>query len=134
RSYKFCLLTLGRSDEPIFAFFLTQPEQRFDERRRFTLSADDLRRLNPNTGTAPIFRSRADAELTAKIYRNVPVLWDETREDGNFWGLSFGTMFHMTNDSSAGWFHDNPGAGLVPLYEAKLMHHYQHRWATFMDG
>ncbi|MEI2719911.1 MAG: N-6 DNA methylase [Gemmatimonadales bacterium] len=83
RSFKFCLLTIGRLAEPTFAFFLSQAEQRFDERRRFTLTAEDLKRLNPNTGTAPIFRSKADAELTAKIYRNVPVLWDETREDGN---------------------------------------------------
>ena len=129
---KFCLLTIGRSDEPQFAFFLTQPQQRFDERRRFTLSAEDLRRLNPNTGNAPVFRSRADAELTAKIYRRVPVLVDETREDGNPWGLSFGTLFHMSNDS--GLFESSPGPGLVPLYEAKMIHHFDHRWATYAGG
>ncbi len=132
RSYKFCLLTIGRSDEPRFAFFLTQPEQRFDERRRFTLAAEDLRRLNPNTGNAPVFRSKADAELTAKIYRNVPVLWDETREDGNPWGLSFTRLFDMANDS--GLFRTAPGPGLVPLYEAKMMHQFDHRWATYTGG
>jgi hypothetical protein len=126
---KFCLLTIGRSPQPVFAFFLTQPEQRFDERRRFTLSSDDLRRLNPNTGTAPIFRSQADAELTAKIYRNVPVLWDEARDDGNPWGLSFATMFHMSNDSHL--FETAPGPGLVPLYEAKMIHQYDHRFGSF---
>ena len=129
RSYKFCLLTIGPVGTPQFAFFLTQPEQRFDERRRFTLSTEDLKRLNPNTGTAPIFRSKADAELTAKIYRHVPVLWDETREDGNPWGLTFATMFHMSNDS--GLFETAPRGGLVPLYEAKMIHQYDHRWATY---
>src|SRR6185312_3703962 len=100
RSTKFCLFTIGRATEPVFTFFLTNTEQRFDERRRFTLTADDLRRLNPNTRTAPIFRSRADAELTAKIYRNVPVLWDESREGGNPWGLQFRQgLFNMTSDS-----------------------------------
>lgn len=132
RSYKFCLLTIGVAEEPSFAFFLTRPEQRFDERRLFTLTAEDLRRLNPNTGTAPIFRSRADAELTAKIYRNVPVLWDENGKDGNPWGLSFGTLFHMSNDSDL--FETSPGPGLVPLYEAKMIHQYDHRWATYTGG
>ena len=129
RSSKFCLLTIGAVDKPQFAFFLTQPEQRFDERRRFALAADDLERLNPNTGTAPIFRSKADAELTAKIYRHVPVLWDETREDGNPWGLSFATMFHMSNDSRL--FETAPGPGLVPLYEAKMIHQFDHRFGSF---
>src|SRR5690606_26579354 len=56
--------------------------------------------INPNTKTAPVFRSRADAELTAKIYSRVPVLIDETKgQDGNPWGLSFMRMFDMSNDS-----------------------------------
>ncbi len=76
-----------------------------------------------------MFRSRADAELTAKIYRRVPVLVDETREDGNPWGLSFGTLFHMSNDS--GLFETSPGPELAPLYEAKMIHHFDHRFATF---
>ena len=54
------------------------------------LSADDIARINPNTKTAPIFRSRADAELTAKIYARVPVLIDEAKgTEGNPWGASF---------------------------------------------
>jgi len=130
---KFCLLTIGQSERPAFAFFLTQPEQRFDERRRFTLTPEDLARLNPNTRTAPIFRSQADAELTAKIYRNVPVLWDETREDGNPWGLSFRQgLFNMTSDSHL--FRTAPGPGLVPLYEAKMIHQFDHRFATYTGG
>jgi hypothetical protein len=129
RSYKFSLLTMGEASQAEFAFFLTQPAQRHDRRRRFVLTPEDLRRLNPNTGNAPVFRSQADAELTAKIYRNVPVLWDETREDGNPWGLSFGTLFHMSNDS--GLFHTRPGPGLVPLYEAKMIHQFDHRFGSF---
>ncbi|GIX15832.1 MAG: hypothetical protein KatS3mg119_0018 [Rhodothalassiaceae bacterium] len=50
RSYKFCLLTLGASiPEAEFAFFATNVEQLRDPRRRFTLSPDDIRRINPNT-------------------------------------------------------------------------------------
>jgi hypothetical protein len=55
--------------------------------RRFTLSAEDIARINPDTKTAPVFRSRADAELTAKIYARVPVFIDETATaEGNPWG------------------------------------------------
>jgi hypothetical protein len=38
------------------------------------LSAEDIELINPNTRTAPVFRTLADAELTKKIYRLVPVL------------------------------------------------------------
>ena len=42
------------------------------------ISAADFARVNPNTGTAPIFRSRRDAELTTEIYDRVPVLVDRS--------------------------------------------------------
>ena len=38
----------------------------------------------------------------------------------------------MSMDS--GLFRDAPGPGLVPLYEPKLMHQFDHRWATYVDG
>ncbi len=175
RSLKFALLTLGR-DEPAarFAFFLTAPAQLAEAERNFTLSPADIAAINPNTRTAPVFRSRADAELTAKIYRNAPVLIDEsTKPKDNPWGVSFTAMFHMSNDShlfrtasqlAAGglvregtdWV-DRPthGGGVlalpggaargelalsgggprgmrwVPLYEAKMIHQFDHRWAGY---
>lgn len=129
RSFKFCLLVLGPSSSATFAFFLTRTSQLADARRRFTLTAEDIQRLNPNTRTCPTFRSQADAELTAKIYSRVPVLWDETKPDGNPWGISFGSLFNMSTDSHL--FKTAPGPGLVPLYEAKMMHQYEHRFASF---
>jgi hypothetical protein len=38
-------------------------------------------------------------------------------------------MFHMSNDSHL--FRSEAGAGLLPLYEAKFIWHFTHRWATF---
>jgi hypothetical protein len=66
---KFCLLTIGSTTEATFGFFLTDTKQLADERRTFTLAAEDFSCLNPNTRTCPIFRSRADAELTRRIYQ-----------------------------------------------------------------
>ena len=153
RSFKFCLLTLGHEIiNPNFVFFATRVDHLSDDRRRFTLSAEDIERINPNTRTAPVFRSNADAELTRKIYSRVPILIDEKKgPEGNPWGISFMAMFHMSNDSGlfrtfmqleeqglkregANWVEED-GKIWVPLYEAKMVHHYDHRWATFeTDG
>lgn len=95
------------------------------------MSPGELLRVNPNTGTCPVFRTAVDAELTRKIYERVPVLGNErTGEDP--WDIRFMTMFHMSNDSNL--FYSEPSAGRVPLYEAKLIHHFDHRWATYEGG
>lgn len=38
-------------------------------------------------------------------------------------------MFHMSNDSHL--FKNEPQEGLLPLYEAKMFHQFDHRWATY---
>ena len=130
---KFSLLTLAGADtgEPAeFAFFLLRGTDLDVEDRRLSLSAADFALMNPNTRTCPIFRSRRDAEITRGIYERVPVLIDESdEENGNPWGISFLLMFHMSNDS--GLFRTAPVPGLLPLYEAKMIHQFDHRWATY---
>jgi len=132
---KFALLTLGDGvDATDFVFFATGTQQLSEGRRHFTLSADDIALMNPNTRTCPVFRSQMDAELSKKIYGGVAVLIDESiGEDGNPWSLRFHTrLFHMAEDSNL--FFDQGGADRIPLYEAKLIHLYDHRWATFSDN
>lgn len=154
-SFKFALITIGQAEVADFSFFNRQVTSLADERRHFSLSADDFKLINPNTLTAPIFRTKVDAELAKKIYRRVGVLWDETREDGNPWGLKFKTLFHMSNDSDL--FETNEGlasrrdaeaqsvdgsaysaslreTNYLPLYEAKMIHQFDHRWATYEQG
>ncbi|GAB1351645.1 hypothetical protein MASR1M12_03750 [Erysipelotrichia bacterium] len=150
---KFCLMTLGKAAETRFAFFMTNTEQLADTRRGFSLSPEDFALINPNTRTCPIFRSRRDAELTRKIYRRVPVLIKEPEDEGeeaetpaktkapagpdktgaseNPWGIKFSTMFHMSNDSDL--FLLKPEEDTLPLYEAKMIHQYDHRWATYVS-
>ncbi len=151
-SFRFSLLTLGTgADEAEFAFFLRQIEALEDARRRFTLSPVEIARINPNTKTAPVFRARADAELTATIYNRVPVLIEEgVGVDGNPWKVEFRQgLFNMTGESDlfrtaaqlagegwaragANWLREG-GECYVPLYEAKMIHQFDHRWATY-DG
>ncbi len=114
-----------------FTWFAYNTDHMSNPARRVVLTAADLMLLNPNTRTCPIFRTREDAELTKAIYRRVPVLVDE-RAGTNPWGVEFlQGLFNMTSDSHL--FHDEPGPGRVPLYEAKLFHQFNHRWATY-DG
>ena len=75
-----------------------------------------------------LLRSRRDAEITIGIYKRAPVLWQENPEE-NPWNLSFLRMFHMTND--AGLFRPNNEGDVLPLYEAKLVHHFDHRYGTY---
>lgn len=141
RSYRFSVLAL-RPPQPQpaqLAFFLTQPEQLEQPERRITLTEAEFELLNPNTRTTPVFRSRADAELTKKIYRQVPIFQNEVTGE-NPWGIRFFTMLHMSNDS--GLFHtlaelpdfDRTSSGYLPLYEGKLIHQFDHRFATFDPG
>ncbi|WP_347265459.1 N-6 DNA methylase [Nitrobacter sp.] len=99
---KFSLLTLGREEHlAAFSFFLTDPGQLMEPERNFTMSADEIALINPNSGTAPIFRARYDAALTAKIYSSSPVLIREEKDkQDNPWGLEFRQgLFNMTSDS-----------------------------------
>ena len=146
RSYKFSLLTLGSAQQAEFVCFATQVQHLLDARRRFTLAPRDFSLINPNTRTCPVFRSECDAELTKKLYRAAPVLIREavTDDEGtvvepevNSWGISFSQgLFNMTSDSAL--FADKSATAdeswRLPLYEAKMIHQFDHRWATYVDA
>jgi hypothetical protein len=145
---KFSVFVLrgGESPEPAkLRFFATRPEHAEDPGRLFTLRPEDFALLNPNTKTCPVFRTRQDAELTLAIYSRVPVLWREEPEE-NPWGVRFLRLFDMSNDSHLfRTREDLEGQGFrlvgnrfvrgeevyLPLYEAKMFWHYDHRFATF---
>ncbi|NJP07113.1 MAG: N-6 DNA methylase [Chloroflexaceae bacterium] len=127
--YRFSLLTLGATSTPTrFVFFASNINHLQEEQRGFTLTPEEIGLINPNTRTSPTFRTKADAELTKKIYRRVPVLVNEQTEQ-NPWGFKGMLMFMMNTDSHL--FHTKPGDGLLPLYEGKLLHQFNHRWATY---
>jgi hypothetical protein len=133
-AFKFCALAVTGERAPVrettIAFFIRNFGQLRDARRQFTLAPEDFAVLNPNTRTCPVFRSRVDAELTRKIYQRVPVLVREGQEGGNPWGVQFMQgLFNMTSDSDL--FHAGPGDGRLPLYEAKMMWQFDHRFTTY---
>ena len=151
--FKFCALVFGGARrtfaETRCAFFLHAVAELDEPQRSFALSAEDFAAVNPNTGTAPIFRQRRDAEITRAIYSRCPVLVDRrTDPPRQVWPVRYTTMFHMTNDSH--WFKrrdELEAAGFypvgghrwrkgkeeyVPLYEGKMAQAYDHRAASIV--
>ncbi len=152
-SFKFCVLVFGgderRFDETECAFFLHDTRTTNDPDRCFPLRPSDFARVNPNTGTAPVFRSRRDAEITRWIYERHPVLVHHSQgEEPKSWPVRYQTMFHMTNDShlfqtalelqAEGYY---PVQGNIwkkgdemylPLYEGKMVQTFDHRAASVM--
>jgi hypothetical protein len=132
----FCLLTLGKADKADFLFDAKTAEDFNQTERWFSLTPEDIFLINPNTLTCPVFRSHTDAEITRKVYQRVPVLIRESRgkePEQNPWGIRFMTMFHMSGDSHL--FADAANENSLPLYEAKMMHQFDNRWATYLtDG
>jgi hypothetical protein len=148
---KFCLLTLSGTACPQlvsdFLFFARQVSAINDMHRHFTLTASEIALLNPNTKNCCTFRSKTDAEITKRIYRNAPVLIREAVSDGNLWGISFLRMFDMASDS--GYFVEAENIksefeGLqsedllklrstefLPLYEGKFIWQYNHRFSGY---
>lgn len=146
----FCLLTIGKEqDTPRTVkggFFLTRLDHLLDSRRIYTLQTSDFARLNPNTKTCPVFRTSRDAKLTAKIYRNSTILYNEITGE-NPWNVKFSRMLDMSNDSylfrtyaqltaqgatlNGNTFTTVDGETYVPLYEGKMIWHYNHHFGSW---
>ena len=151
RNFKFCALVASPTrtfEHANCAFFLHDVAELDNSERRFTLTAQDFARVNPNTGTAPIFRTRRDATLTTAIYGRVPVLVDRSSgREVKAWPVRYSTMFHMTNDSAlfrtraeldekegaypigGNQFRSTSGEWL-PLYVGRMIHQFDHRSAS----
>lgn len=149
---KFCLLTLTGKDiqtkEADFMFFALETDDLEDQDRHFTLSPEDILLLNPNTKTCPIFRTKRDAEITKEVYQKIPVFVREGQKEINPFEIQFLRMFDMTNDSylfktyeqldnMSGQIIGNNfivgKARFIPLYEAKMIWHYDHRFGSYKN-
>lgn len=151
-AFRFVLLTLDGSGNSTLAelvFYARRIADLSDDDRRVHLTSSDFETLNPNTRTCPTFRSRRDAEINLQMYRRAGVLLREDKPEGNPWGITVHTrLWHMAEDSE--WFRSRAdleatgfrlmGNQLVdghvvymPLFEAKMAHHFDHRAGTY-DG
>ena len=152
--FKFCAFVASPklTEEPAkCAFFLQDVSELDDPERCFPLTAEAFARVNPNTGTAPIFRTRRDAKLTTAIYGRLPVLVDRSSgEEVKAWPVKYTRMFDMANDSGlfrtraeleeqesaypvGGNRFASPSGDWVPLYEGKMVQAFDHRAASVIN-
>jgi hypothetical protein len=149
--YRFCLLTFGnqQSHKALFsaAFWLTSVSQIKDSEKVSNLSSSDIFLINPNSGTCPVVRSKRDLEILRTCHKKHGVLIQNDPQK-NLWGAIPTFMFQMSD--SEGKFKNleeldiyternrvyakaiDSIEELVPLYEAKLVHQFDHRYATFV--
>ena len=147
---KFCVFVLSKmavEDSAKCAFFLQAVSELEHEDVVFKYRAEDFDRVNPNTKTAPIFRSRRDAEICARIYEAAPVYSRHDTKEKQY-PIKLGVPMHVTHDSehfqprekleANGFYHvgnhvlEKGSVRARPLYEGKMMMDYDHRSADVM--
>ena len=150
-SLKFCAIVFGGEERKFprtdYAFFLDGTQTIQDPDRCFSLTPADFARINPNTGTTPVFRTRRDAEITRRVHERHPLLVDRSTDvERRAWPVRYVRMFDMTNDSmlfrtraqlEADGFYPVRGNRWKrgeefcwPLYEGKMVQAFDHRAAS----
>ena len=154
-SFKFCAIIIGGEERRFAntqcAFFLHDTDTIQDAKRCFPLTPSDFMLVNPNTGTAPVFRRLRDADITRQIYMRHPVLVDRSKgEPRHTWPVRFVQgLFNMTSDSHLfktvsqlkldGFYPVQGNRWMrrddlyVALYEGKMVQAFDHRAASITN-
>lgn len=127
------------------AFF--QADAETAERVAFTIAPDEFAAVNPNTGTAPVFRSPADARRVLDVYRRLPVLCADGAPPS--YPVAYATQLHMTNDSKlfrsaeeleedgaypiAGGQWECGNTRFLSLMVGRSIHLFDHRFASVLE-
>lgn len=151
RQTRFCLLTIsGRGiprDYVRTASELSSPCQLNNPSRHISLSFVDFSLFNPNTLTAPKFRTVRDYDIARRIYSRTPPLIKEGQKLDNPWNADLRRMVNISDDSvhfktreqleAEGCLLDRNGSYLkegkkyLRLYESKMFNYFDHRFGTF---
>lgn len=149
-SYKFCLFTAGSGVRPTaeaaeFVFFAHSVEELRKPERRFRLSPEEIRLLNPNTHTCPIFTSKNDVAISLAIYRRHDVILRENAEGATSHGIRVTRMFDMNKQRDLfatkdeliedglqfeGGYFQGKDSRFVRLFEGKTFTSFDHRFAV----
>jgi len=129
RSFKFVVLTFekgGRTKTFPAAFMRHEVSEleRFPREGAIGISVDLVRRLSPDSLSVMEFKDDIDVRIAKKMLK-FPLLGEHIE---GTWNLKLTSEFHMTNDSYL--FKREPGPGRLPLYEGKMIWHFDHRFAA----
>ncbi|WP_040491063.1 Eco57I restriction-modification methylase domain-containing protein [Ilumatobacter nonamiensis] len=151
RTFKFCIMVLsGSGDLEIpadFGSFLAGPATLSEPGRRFTLTSAEIARINPNTKSAPLFRTRDDARILLGVHDRLPVLRLDAEPGLSGWDVRYQRHFEMSTDSGlftttselldSGAERVRPdrfrlgNVEYVPLLEGKMFNHFNPRWGDY---
>lgn len=139
--YSFILLTMSSAEQVDCVFYATNERHLKDERRHVHFIPDDIPLINPNTQTVPLVRTEADLQLCRKLYHHAPVLMQEHDNELELspWNIQTMQMFNMSTASGLFLTKGTPayeqalkqGKTLVPLYEGKLFHQFDHHFNSY---
>lgn len=132
---KFCILSFMKTGKTksIRAAFRINPREAIacdkldqffhDSTEQVLLNENLIRRLSPDSLSVMEFKSDVDVKIAEKML-TFPLLGEELEDT---WNVRFTSEFHMTNASNL--FRDKPGKGRLPLYEGKMIWHFEHKFA-----
>jgi len=129
----FGLLTLGASNRAaMFAFLLTDPAEMSDRRRIYALTASDIANINPDTKTAPMFRTSEDAACTAAIYRTS----SEGKRPLDWMSLKQNVFTSSSADDLAEFARTKESDETsIPIFRGSMFHQYDAFFAKYeIDG
>lgn len=139
---RFTLLTLcNTSKEMSFGFYLDDPlEIKFSE-KTFIVTADECLKINPLSKNIATFSSKRDKDILIYIYSRHNIIGSIDN-----WNIRYSRGLDMTNEAKelktyeelllenyylAGNNFESDRGKFFPLIEGKLLHQYDHRFATF---
>ncbi|MBD2492096.1 Eco57I restriction-modification methylase domain-containing protein [Aulosira sp. FACHB-615] len=129
----FCLFSLRKNGDmqtpSEFVFKALKISETQNELRRIKLYPQDFVLVNPNTKTCPVFRTDNDAKLVKKIYTKIPIIENESQPTTPWLHTFKGGLFHMSNDTHL--FHESCVNNTLPLYEAKMIYNFDHRFGSY---
>ena len=152
RSTKFCLLTLNGVGQPKlqseFAFFLHEQDNSVEENAdsHFPPMISHSLTQHSDLSDLPHKAGYGNCPQIVPPRRRIMEESSGNNPEENPWGVSFMQMINMTSHShlfrtreeldEEGWLlrgnvFVRDGERYLPLYEAKLFHQYDHRFATF---
>ncbi len=128
RSFKFVVMSFekGGNTKSFPAAFMRHDVaelERFPKEGAIEISVPLVRRLSPDSLSVMEFKNPLDVQIAEKMLQ-FPLLGEHIE---GVWNVSFTAEFHMTNDSLL--FKTEPGKGRLPLYEGKMIWHFDHRFA-----
>jgi hypothetical protein len=140
---RYALITFGRGiKEAVFSFDNLNMDHANQTEHHIRMSYEDILLLSPNTRSCPKFPNVREFIITKKCYLNAHPL-TQHEPPINDWQVSIDRYINVSDSSDEIEFAfdisgEIPAAfhirhNIVPLYEGKLFHQFDHRYATYTE-